>query len=144
MASMNKKMSILLGVFFTSILFLAGCGNSSSDAGSKNMVCAFVEGYLDNKVFALIALAEGGSAEETVDDYLGGLSGEFSTDLDSKELFDDFFNAMLFWGSSVDLASKENNTAAITNAAIELEIEMDRIEIRCKEFGWKFKEDWRL
>lgn len=144
MASMNKKISVFLSVFLTSILVLAGCGNSSSDTGSKNMVCAFVEGYLDNKAFALIALAEGGSAKESVDDYLGGLSSEFSTDLDSKALFDDFFEAMLYWGSSVDLANTQSNSAAITNAAIELEIEMDRIEIRCEEFGWNFKEDWRL
>ena len=141
---MNKKTSILLSVFFTPILFLAGCGDSSSDVGSKNMACAFAEGYLDNKVFALIALAEGGSAEESVNDYLGGLSSEFSNDLDSKSLFDDFFEAMLYWGSSVDLANTQSNSAAITNAAIELEIEMDRIEIRCEEFGWKFKKDWRL
>jgi hypothetical protein len=142
MATMKKKTPIMLTISFASILFLAGCGNSSSDAGSKNMVCAFVEGYLDNKTFALIALAEGGSAEESVDAYLGGLSGEFSTDLDSKELFDDFFEAMLYWGSSVDLADAQNKS--LTNAAIELERKMDGIEIKCKEFGWKFKEDWRL
>jgi hypothetical protein len=138
---MKRKTLIVLTISFASILFLAGCGNSSSDAGSKNMVCAFVEGYLDNKAFALIALAEGGSAEESVDAYLGGLSGEFSTDLDSKELFDDFFEAMLYWGSSVDLADAQNKS--LTNAAIELELEMDSIETRCKEFGWKFTEGWR-
>jgi hypothetical protein len=141
---MKKKNPIMLTISFASILFLAGCGNSSSDAGSKNMVCAFVEGYLDNKTFALIALAEGGSARESVDDYLGLLSGEFSTDLDSKELFDDFFEAMLYWGSSVDLADAQSDSAAITNAAIELERKMDGIEIRCQEFGWNFKENWRL
>ncbi len=144
MATMKKKTPIMLTISFASILFLAGCGNSSSDAGSKNMVCAFVEGYLDNRTFALIALAEGGSAEENVDDLLGGLSGEFSTDLDSKALFDDFFEAMLSWGSSVDVAEAQNDSAAITNAAIELEAKMDRFEIKCQEFGWKFKEGWRL
>jgi hypothetical protein len=141
----RKKSAILLVLLFLTSLFLTGCVNSSNaEAKSKNLVCAFVEGYLENKAFALIELAEGGSAEESVDYYLSPLSNEFNTDIDSKELFSDFAEAMLSWGSSVDLAQMQNNSAAITNAALELEIEMDKIEIKCEEFGWKFKKDWRL
>ena len=141
---MTKKFSILLSTLFTSILFLASCGNSSSDTGSKNMVCAFVEGYLDNKAFALKDLAEGGSAEESIDFFLSPLSKEFDSDLDSKVLFGDFFEAMKTWGSSVDLAFSQEDSAAVTKAAIDLELKMDQISRTCETFGWKFKNDWRL
>ena len=140
----SRKISILLSVFFTSSLFLAGCGNSSSDTETKNMACAFVEGYLDNKAFALKALAEGGSAKESVDYFLRPLLKEFDADLDSKVLFGDFFEVMISWGSSVDFAYGQNNSAAITSAAIVLESEIDQIEIRCENFGWKFEKDSRL
>ncbi|ASY16778.1 hypothetical protein A1sIA79_00640 [Candidatus Planktophila versatilis] len=144
MASMTKEISTLFSVFFTSILFLAGCSNSSSNIGSKNMACAFVEGYLDNKAFALKDLAEGGSAKESVDYFLSPLLKEFDADLDSKVLFGDFFEAMISWGSSVDFAHAQNNSAAITNATVVLESEMDQFAIRCENFGWKFEKDYRL
>ena len=141
---MTKRFSILLSVAFTSILFLAGCGNSSSETGSKNMVCAFVEGYLDNQAFALKDLAEGGSAKESVDYFLSPLLKEFDADLDSKVLFEDFYEAMKTWGSSVDLAFSQGNSEAITKAAIDREIKMDEISRTCESFGWKFENGWRL
>ena len=141
---MTKKFSILLSTLFTSILFLASCGNSSSDTGSKNMVCAFVEGYLDNKAFALKDLAEGGSAKESVDYFLSPLLKEFDADLDSKVLYRDFFEAMMTWGSSVDLAFSQADSASVTKAAVDLEREMDEISITCESFGWKFENGWRL
>jgi hypothetical protein len=141
---MTKKASILLCVSFTSIVFLAGCGNSSSDTGSKNMVCAFVEGYLDNKAFALQDLAEGGSAKDAIESLLGALSREFESDLESKVLFADFFEAMKTWGASVDLAVPQGDSDEITKAAIALEIKMDEISKACESFGWKFEEGWRL
>ena len=145
MAAVIKKSAVLFVTLFISSLCLSGCGNSSnSEAGSKNLACVFVEGYLDNKAFAVKNLAEGGSAKESVNYYLTPLLTEFDSDLDSKELFSDFFEAMISWGSSVDLAYAQNNSAAITNAAIVLESEMDKIEIRCENFGWKFKNGWRL
>ena len=144
MASMTRKISILLCVSFTSILFLTGCGNSASDAGSKNMVCAFVEAYLDTRAFALKGLAEGGSAEENIDLYLSPLSKEFDSDLDSKVLFNDFFDVMKTWGSSTDIAFSQRDTAAITQSAIDLETEMDEISKTCESFGWKFENGWRL
>jgi basic membrane lipoprotein Med (substrate-binding protein (PBP1-ABC) superfamily) len=145
MAAVIKKSAVLFVTLFISSLFLSGCGNSSnSEAGSKNLACVFVEGYLDNKSFALKDLAEGGSAKESVNYYLTPLSNEFDSDLDSKQLFSDFFEAMISWGSTVDLAYAQSNTEAITNAAIVLEAEMDEIAIRCETFGWKFEKGWRL
>ncbi len=141
---MTKKISILLCVSFSSILVLAGCGNSSTDAGSKNMACAFVEGYLENKVFALKDLAEGGSAKESIDYYLSPLLKEFDSDLDSKALFSDFYDAMNAWGSSVDLAVSQGDQASITKAAMDLEVKIDEVAKTCESFGWKFENGWRL
>jgi hypothetical protein len=107
------------------------------------MVCAFVEAYLDTKAFALKDLAEGGSAEESIDFYLSPLSKEFDSDLDSKVLFNDFFGAMKTWGSSIDFAFAQRDTAAITQSAIDLETEIDEISKTCESFGWKFKNGWR-
>lgn len=145
MEAVIKKSAALFSLLFLSSLFLTGCVNSSnSEAKSKNIVCAFVEGYLDNKAFAVKDLAEGGSARESVDFYLTPLLNDFASDLDSKELFSSFLEAMITWGSSVDLAYARSDSAAITNAAIVLESEMDQIAIRCENFGWKFEEGWRL
>ena len=144
MASMTRKNSILLCLSFTSILVLTGCGNSSSDAVSKNMACAFVEGYLDNKAFALKDLAEGGSAEESIDFFLSPLLKEFDSDLDSKALFSDFYDAMNTWGSTVDFAFSQGDAASITKAAMDLEAKMDEVAKTCESFGWKFENGWRL
>jgi hypothetical protein len=145
MEAVIKKSATLFNVFLLPILFLTGCGNSSNaEMESKNIACAFVEGYLDNKAFALKDLAEGGSAQESVNYYLTPLLTELDLDLDSKELFSDFFEAMISWGSSVDLAYAQNDSAAITSAAIVLESEMDQVAIRCENFGWKFEKGWRL
>jgi hypothetical protein len=145
METVIKKSAALFNVFLLPILFLTGCGNSSNvEMEPKNIACAFVERYLDNKAFALKDLAEGGSAQESVSYYLTPLLTELDSDLDSKELFSDFFEAMISWGSSVDLAYAQNDSAAITNAAIVLESEMDQVAIRCEKFGWKFEKGWRL
>jgi hypothetical protein len=108
------------------------------------MVCAFVEGYLDNKAFALKDLAEGGSAEANIQSLLGALLSEFESDLESKVLFEDFFEAMKTWGMSVDFAFSQGDSDAITKAAIALEIKMDEISKACESFGWKFEKGWRL
>ena len=108
------------------------------------MACASVEGYLDNKAFALKDLAEGGSAKESVDYFLSPLLKEFDADLDSKVLYRDFFEAMMAWGSSVDLAFSQADSASVTKAAVDLEREMDEISITCESFGWKFENGWRL
>jgi hypothetical protein len=145
MAAVIKKSAVLFVTLFISSLFLSGCGNSpSAEIQSKSITCAFVEGYLDNKVFALKSLAEGGSAADNIESLLGSISNEFTSDVESQELFVDFYEAMLSWGLSVDIAHTQNNSSAITNAALDLESEMDKFEIRCKNFGWKFKNGWRL
>ena len=141
----NKSTSYLVSLVAAFCLLTSACGNSpSAESQSKSITCAFVEGYLDNKVFALKSLAEGGSAADNIDSLLGSISNEFTSDVESQQLFIDFYEAMLSWGSSIDIAHAQNNSSAITNAALDLESEMDKIEIRCKNFGWKFKNGWRL
>ena len=145
MASVSKKVALLVAIIFPLSFFLAGCGISSKpDSKSINMVCAFVEGYLENKALALKDLAEGGSAQESVNYFFSPLLNEFDADLGSKELFKDYFDAMDTWGLSVDLAYAQSNKEAITNAAMALETEIDPIAIRCENFGWRFKNGWRL
>lgn len=107
------------------------------------MACAFVEGYLDYKAFALIDLAKGKSARDSIDYYLSPLLNEFNEDLYSKKLFNDLFEAMNTWGSSIDLAYAQSSKASITDAATELEEQMDSIAIRCENLGWRFKSGWR-
>lgn len=108
------------------------------------MACAFVEGYLDTKTFALISLSEGRSAADYIKTSFDPIQIELNSDLESREIFADFFESMLAWGSSVDFAYLQGDSEMITTAASELESKMDPIGISCENFGWKFKNDWRI
>jgi hypothetical protein len=131
-----------LGVIFSCALILSSCGASQS-SGSSNLVCAFVEGYLDNKALALVFLAEGGSAAESIEGTIGVLSAEVTPESEARKVFDDFYSAMSGWAMFVDAAVALDDRNGITFAAGELEKKIDQIAPQCQELGWNFKKGWR-
>jgi hypothetical protein len=123
-------------------MLLSGCGGTPT-LSSNNLVCAFVEGYLETKALALVSLAQGGSASSWIDGDVGAISTEIPEGTEARQVFDDFLIAMSVWGNRVDSANTTGNSAEITAAAIELEAKMDPIAAECERLGWKFLKDWR-
>lgn len=131
-----------LGLILSLSLALSSCGASQS-TGSSNLVCAFVEGYLQDKALALSSVAQGGSAAEAIEATIGGLSGQIPKDSEARPAFDTFLNAMSMWGAQVDIAYQSGDSAGITSAAATLEEKIDSAASQCEAMGWKFEQGWR-
>jgi hypothetical protein len=128
----------------TLVISTASCSSfENSEQASNNIACAFVEGYLDNKAFALKAVAEGKSARDDVDFYLSDLSNQLVSGSDASAVFAKFLGAMQKWASEVDYYQSTGDLDGFSIAAANLEVDIDSIEKSCIDLGWKFKSDWR-
>jgi hypothetical protein len=125
-----------------SIGLLSSCA-STSGTGSSNFVCASVEQYLDNKAFALQSAASGGSAEESVSAIVGQLSQSVGDDSEARLIFEKFLDSMTAWSQRVDSYILTQNNEDLTEAAVELEKQIDEIIPLCEAAGWSFQEAWR-
>ncbi len=122
-------------------LLLSSCTFENSTEPSENLICSFIEAYLDDKALALKSAAEGGTAEEWIQRSIGELGKGF--DLKSERIYVEYFDAMLKWSRSVDQYVSLRNEDILTNAARELEFEINDLQIQCENAGWKFKANWR-
>lgn len=135
---MKKLQLVGLGL----ILFLTGCGSSASTA-SSNLACSSVEQYLADKALALKSAAEGGSAEEWINQSVGGLAQGINSDSVAKEIHDKFFDSMLSWSQSVDRYVITQNQEDLRTAAGDLEKAIDQLIPMCEKVGWVFQQGWR-
>ena len=108
---------------------------------SENLVCSFVEAYIDDKALALKSAAEGDGAEDWIQGTIGELGKGF--DLSSEKIYVEYLEAMLTWAKNIDqyiLASDKN---ILSKSAIDLELKINNIQKLCENSGWKFKSNWR-
>jgi hypothetical protein len=122
-------------------LLLSSCTFENSTDSSEKLSCSFIEAYLDDKALALKSAAEGGSAEEWIQRSIGELGKGFN--LKSEQTYIEYLDAMLSWSRSVDQYVSLRNDIILTNAARELEYEINGLQIQCENDGWKFKTNWR-
>ncbi len=132
-------------VFKTSLvlatLLLSSCSFANNTDSPENLVCSFVEAYMDDKALGLTSAAEGGSAEDWIQRTIGELGKGF--DLSSEVIYVEYLNAMLTWARAADQYVLMRNADTLTNAARELEFKINDLQIQCENAGWKFKEGWR-
>ncbi len=135
-------MKRLLPVLLVACIPLSACA-PSSETGSSNFVCASVEQYLDNKAFALQSAASGGTAEESISAIVGLLSQSVGDDSEARLIFEKFLDSMTVWSQRVDSYILTQNKEDLTEAAVELEKQIDEIIPLCEAAGWSFQEGWR-
>jgi hypothetical protein len=137
-----KKVNLLLSILVAALLS-AGCSAQQSSKAESNLICAFVEGYLDDKGFALSSAAEGGSAEDWVIFSTGNLSSAIQENTQAEVIYNKYLQALTIWSRKIDKSIKLKNESQISIAAKELEIRIDEIAPMCENLGWKFKQGWR-
>lgn len=121
---------------------LTSCGNNSS-SGSTNLVCASIESYQSTKALALVDAAQGGSATESIDVMIGGQAVNLDSGSTAKAIFDSYLNAMKKWAGAVDQYQLVKRSASLTEAAIQLESQIDLLVPKCESKGWRFESGWR-
>ncbi len=137
-----KTKSILITSIVVLGLGLTSCGTTKS-SGSTNLVCASIESYLSSKALALVDAAKGGSAADSIDTTIGTLKEVIKSDATSIELYDSYLSAMKKWADAVDQYQMDKQSASLTDAAIELESQIDLIAPKCESKGWRFESGWR-
>lgn len=130
------KVSLLVAT-----LFLSSCAPANNADSSENLVCSFVEAYIDDKALAMKSAAEGDGAEDWIQGTIGELGKGF--DLSSEKIYVEYLEAMLTWAKNIDqyiLASDKN---ILSKSASDLELKINNIQRLCENSGWKFKSNWR-
>ena len=138
---MNSKVKLVIPISILAFV-LSACGGNNSSA-SSNLICASIESYISTKALALQESARGGSAVDSINAMVGGLSEGVDIDAESKALFDSYLSAMEKWASSVDSYQLKQDSNLLANAAIELESQIDSLIPRCNSTGWNFENGWR-
>ena len=137
-----KTKSILITSMVVLCLGLTSCGTTQS-SGSTNIVCASIESYLSTKALALVDVAQGRSAVDSVNGTIGGLREVIKDDATSIALFDSYLGAMTKWAVAVNQYRIDQQSASLTEAATKLESQVDAFIPKCESKGWRFESGWR-
>lgn len=141
----SKSTNLLTLILVFSLMFTVSCSTNSSENKGTEIVCAFVEGYLDTKVLAM-TLPEGQSIDfvETSVPTAETLKGSFELGETQRAILEKFRSSMIDWARQLERYKSNKDEVLLREAGLNLEIALDSISSECTDLGWEFKENWRV
>ena len=142
---MEKRLAGALAIVFFPLTFTVSCTKNSDGNKGTEIVCAFVEGYLETKVLAM-TLPKGQSIDfvEATVPTAETLKGSFEIGDTQEAVLEEFRSSMIDWAIQLEQYKLNKDGAALKRAGITLETSIDSISSECQELGWEFKKDWRV
>ena len=129
---------------FGCLLPLMGCSSEPVKIEGANLVCAFVEGYVETKVLIMSSPpSEAVSYAETLVPTPESLSSVSPFTVEAKNILLDYREAIIRWSSELSAYTQDENKARFAEASKALESSIDNLAEKCEKLGWEFKDDWR-